>query len=404
MAPAVDSSKLADPEVVQDDANVVIYSTATNMLAQVAVAQSSVQAAQPLPADAYVGMGGDRGAVFAPSTGSLWITDASTLGSQSYSGDNATKPSFTVGRRSTVVVAADGTTFAFDPSNGALETISGTGLRPDAEKKTLRPVAGDAAPQITAVGDVAVILDARKHELITSNGRTFSLPSYLAESTALQQPGGAAGTVLVASSQGLATISLHDGHVGLLDRAAAADGSYGPPVAPVALGGCAYGAWSEHGRYIEVCPNTKPVSGSIDANATSPLPVTWRVNRGRVALNGRLNGTWVTFHPHAVLDPSSWISAFGGDHENNTRTTDGRVQNVDCKDARGPTTSAFEAGVRGGQLGDDPGGPTRRRSEPLSRARGRRREHRCRGAEPSRSRKRVVPCSSLLPATRPRCC
>ena len=71
MAPAVDASKLADPEVVQDDANVVIYSRATNMLAQVAVAQSSVQAAQPLPADAYVGMGGDRGAVFAPRSGSL---------------------------------------------------------------------------------------------------------------------------------------------------------------------------------------------------------------------------------------------------------------------------------------------------------------------------------------------
>ena len=154
--------------------------------------------------------------------------------------------------------------------------------------------------------------------------------------------------MLVASSQGLATISLDNGRVGLLNRAAAADGSYGPPVAPVALGGCAYGAWSEHGRYVEVCPNAKPVSGSIDANATSPLPVTWHVNRGRVALNSRLDGTWVTFHPHAVLDPSSWISAFGGDHENNTRTTDGRLQNVDCKDARGPTTSAFEAGVRAG--------------------------------------------------------
>ena len=204
----------------------------------------------------------------------------------------------TVGHRSGVVVGADGTTFAFDPSSGVLETISGTGARPHSAQKKLRRIEGDVAPQITAVGDVAVILDSTKHELLTSSGRTFPLPAYLAESTVLQQAGGAAETVLVASSQALATVSLHDGRVGLLSRAAAADGSYGPPVEPVALGGCEYGAWSEHGRYVQVCPTGKPVSGTIDANATSPLPVTWRVNRGRVVLNNRLDGTWVTFDPH----------------------------------------------------------------------------------------------------------
>ena len=41
MAPAVNPSTLADPDVVQNDANVVLYSNTTNMLAQVAVAQSA---------------------------------------------------------------------------------------------------------------------------------------------------------------------------------------------------------------------------------------------------------------------------------------------------------------------------------------------------------------------------
>jgi len=345
MAPAVNQSTLADPNVVQDDANVVIYSHATNMLAQVAVAQSSVQAAQPIPADSYVGIGGDRGVVFAPGSGSLWITDASSLGSQSYSGAGATKPWSTVGRRSAVVVGAEGTTFAYDPSSGILQTISGSGLRPRGAREQLGRIGGDAAPQITSVGNNAVILDSTNHVLLTSSGRTLRLPAYLAESTVLQQPGEPASTVLVASSQALATVSLHDGAIGLLSRAAAADGSYGPPVAPVALGGCQYGAWSEHGRYVQICATGKPVSGTIDANATSPLPVTFRVNRGRVALNDQLDGTWVTFDPRAVLGPNSWLSAFGATPKSRT-TSDGQPMNADCKDTRGPTTNPFDAGVR----------------------------------------------------------
>lgn len=348
MAPAVDPSKLSAPDVVQSDANVVLYSHATNMIAQVAVAQANVQAAQPLPVDSYVGIGGNRGAVFAPGSGSLWITDASTLGSQSYSGNGATKPFLTVGRLSGVVVGADGTTSAYDPSSGVLETISGSGSRPRRRQQQLGRVAGDSAPQITAVGQVAVILDATKHVLLTSSGRTFSLPSYLSTSAVLQQPGAAANTVLVASSQALATVSLHDGAVGLLSRAAAADGSYGPPVAPVALGGCEYGAWSEHGRYVQICPTGNPVSGTIDPTATAPLPVTWRVNRGRAALNDELDGTWVTFDPPAVLGPSSWLSAFGAEPKSKTQTVNGQPVNANCKDLRGPTTTPFDAGVRAG--------------------------------------------------------
>ena len=348
MAPAVNPSTLADPDVVQNDANVVIYSHTTNMLAQVAVAQSRVQAAQPLPADSYVGIGSTRGVVFAPGSGSLWVTDAAALGAQSYSGRGAPKPLLTVGRRSAVVVGAGGTTFAYDPDRGVIQTIAGTGARPSVSQHQLRRIGGDGAPPITAVGDEAVILDAARHELLTSSGRTLTLPSYLAESTVLQQPGGPAGSVLVASSQALATVSLHDGSIGLLSRAAAADGSYGPPVAPVALGGCEYGAWSDHGRYLQICPKGTPVSGTIDPNATAPLPVTWRVNRGRVALNDQLDGTWVTFDPHAVLGPATWLSAFGAPPKSNSQTANGQPVNADCKSTRGPTTTPFDAGVRAG--------------------------------------------------------
>ncbi|HEY5011241.1 MAG TPA: Ig-like domain-containing protein, partial [Acidimicrobiia bacterium] len=347
MAPAVNPSTLADPDVVQNDANVVLYSHTTNMLAQVAVAQSRVQAAQPLPADSYVGIGSTRGVVFAPGSGSLWVTDAAALGAQSYSGGAAPKPLLTVGRRSAVIVGSDGTTFAYDPDRGVIQTIAPTGARPHVSQHPLRRIGGDGAPPITAVGDEAVILDAARHELLTSSGRTLTLPSYLAESTALQQPGGPAGTVLVASSQALATVSLHDGSIGLLNRAAAADGSYGPPVAPVALRGCEYGAWSEHGRYVQICPTGTPVSGTIDPNATAALPVTWRVNRGRVALNDQLDGTWVTFDPHAVLGPGSWLSAFGAAPQR-SQTASGQPVNADCKDTRGPTTTPFDAGVRAG--------------------------------------------------------
>ncbi len=348
MAPAVDASKLATPDVVQDDANVVIYSNATNMLAQVAVAQASVQAAQPLPADAYVGLGGDRGAVFAPSSGSLWVTDASALGSQSYAGATAPKPYLTIGRQSAVVVGDDGTTFAYDPAHGLLDTISGSGPNPHHTRTRLRAIGGDAAPQITAVGHEAVILDATRHVLLTSNGRTFTLPDYLTSATALQQPSGRGSTVLVASSQALATVSLRDGHVGLLQRAAVADGSYGAPIAPVALSGCVYGAWTEHGRYVQICPGKKPVAGQIDPNATTPLPVTWRVNRGRAALNDELDGTWVAFDPPAVLGPTAWQTAFGQTTKSASSESNGTPATANCRDTRSPTTRPFDAGVRVG--------------------------------------------------------
>ena len=138
------------------------------MLAQVAVAQSRVQAAQPLPADSYVGIGNTRGVVFAPGSGSLWVTDAAALGAQSYSGEAAPKPLLTVGRRSAVVVGSDGTTFAYDPDRGVIQTIAGTGARPRVSQHRLRRIGGDGAPPITAVGDYAGAVQSPAPATLTS--------------------------------------------------------------------------------------------------------------------------------------------------------------------------------------------------------------------------------------------
>ena len=235
-----------------------------------------------------VAFGEETIALLDTETGRGWVRTSQTI--RGFAQDEV-DPDVTVGRSGALAVGTDGTAWFVSSQKRTITPVSidESGL----------PVAGAAREvgtrlgkslQVSAVGDVPVILDRTDARLIRLNAAEVQVPSKEPESVQLQQPGRASDRVYIATTSSLLKAELDGG-----DLEAVRGGFDGPPAAPVVLRGDVHGAWADPSAesYVRV-----DSSGDVHAEkipgVTRGARLVFRTNRDAVVLNDVINGdSWL---------------------------------------------------------------------------------------------------------------
>ncbi len=256
-----------------------------------------------IPADADVEIRGGTVATTDRTDGRLWVGISSAVESV----DARLIPAAaTLGGGPALAVSTAGTVFATAVGSNALVSLT-PGQRPastDMPGGPLTPAGPGAGGtvQVTAVGETPVVLDSADSS-VRALGRRIALPA--AAGAVLQQPGPAADSVVIATTDGLLRVRLDDGTVSTLAE------SSGTPVAPVVNGGCTYGAWIGSTAWaVTACAGeaATPVAltgaGSDATDVESgPDGYQFRQRGSALVLNDATSGrSWV---PTAVGHPSA---------------------------------------------------------------------------------------------------
>jgi len=311
-----------DVEVVQDGAIVLLLDRSDATLGIVDAATSVVLDSVALPPDApEVFLAGTNAVVHSAGTGGLWIVPLVDLPDF----DADAEPVLSLGARSVVSVDDDGLLFAFSPESKVVyrvEAASSTTV--DASiGTTLGGAAADGGAgrddgfAITSAGGRWALLD-RADSRLELPGRVVVLDDV--ESPVLQRASAAGTAVLVGHSAGMLAVSPASGRVDPLFA-----GASGVAAAPVALGGCSFGAWSD-GQAWRRC-----ASGDGDATlfALDSVPATttleFQTNQTRLVLNDSRGGaSWAVQSAGELID--NWDELVSDDEnrervEENEQTT-----------------------------------------------------------------------------------
>ena len=278
-----------------------------------------------IPENAVVQLRGGTLAVVDQADGRLWVGAAGSIGSVD---SRTADPLVTLGPMPVLAVSRSGTVFGtaagsdtlvrVDPGAAPVTTTLPDGalsLGSDATAGVSATLAGVPPPaqdiQLTTVGDIPVLLD-RGDDSLRVDGRRFMLPE--TTDAVLQQPGPAAPEVLIATGDGLRTVSLEDGGMRTIVDAP------GVPVAPVVAARCGFGAWVPDGRSpgtavraIAACPNPDEAPAGDVTAVVVPEAAT-----ASVALDGSDAASAPVFRQHGsavVLGDAdtgqSWIAGDG---------------------------------------------------------------------------------------------
>ncbi|WP_311836006.1 Ig-like domain-containing protein [Cellulomonas fimi] len=282
-------------DVLQDASDVLLVEPGAVAVIDPASVTPSAQTV--VPRDALVSMAAGTVAVVDPADGSLWVRPTSALGALRTDADDA---DLELGEGGAAVVARDGTVVAI-AADGAVSTLvtadDGTaGVSEPGDAGTLAAAPPTGWDQVTAVGDQPVALAGRTLHTLTG---PVDLARY-GDALALQQPGPASGTVLVASSSALLEVPLDGGEV----REHESGGS-GKPAAPVLVDGCARAAWATpRGSFLAKCGDGAPEVLDLEGMTTRDELV-FRVNRSVVVLNDTLAGRlWVPLEDPELREPN----------------------------------------------------------------------------------------------------
>ncbi|WP_306233106.1 Ig-like domain-containing protein [Agrococcus beijingensis] len=259
-------------DVLQDAGRVLLlaHDTSTAMVVDPATVQAGT--AITLPPGGAIAMGGGMVAVTDPETGMLWPMRWADLPAFAPA---TTEPAIEVGGGVVAAVGRDGTIVAVSPETGVEMTVreGDDGLEPQSrERGELR---GMDEPTITMVGDRPVVLDAASQTLLLPGGAVQTEADAV-----LQQVGDAADRVLLASPTSLVRQPL-DGGGASIDEVADTGSD---AVAPVQLGGCAFGIWPATGRFVRDCADDGRDTEELVEQAAG-TPLVFRVNRDTVVLN-----------------------------------------------------------------------------------------------------------------------
>ncbi|MDF2442627.1 MAG: large repetitive protein [Subtercola sp.] len=327
--------------ILQNGDTVIAVDPASSTMQTVDPATVSVGNPVAVPADAQVSLGADTLSVLDPASGMLWATSPESLGSflptpqaplyRLGSGASATVDSsggihgLSLTDRTLVSIPADAqaapvpdeqssdapdtaaATPAASATDGAgaatptptptttvsaaptVDTRTGTTSKsPDITTSDLPTVADDAKLTLATVGTDAIVFDSVNGTVFLPGGKTVTLDG--AKGGILQQNGPEASTVLIATPTALLEQPLDGGDATTIDAPPSSTGATGRPTAPVALGGCAYAAWSGASTYVRDCDGTaNDVARSIDGLGDN-ADLLFRVNRNVVVLNDLTSG------------------------------------------------------------------------------------------------------------------
>lgn len=300
-APPGGGAANAQLDVSQDAVAVLARDRAAGRLYPVDAAAGRIDpdAAVSVSATAQVAMAGGTLALLDPVSGKVWgrrygpaagLTNLSGLGGKSapvalLGAGSATAAAGAAPGTATaaVTVAADGAIYALSASGKlATVTVDGSGLSTPSYRNLGARL---RAPQLTAVGNEVVVLDAATGAMVLPDGRSATLPDR-DPATELQQASADGTEVLAATSRGLYAVPLGgEGEPRRLDS----EGT-GTPSAPLVVGSCGYAVWSgTPGRAVRSCDGG-PATVVTLADQKALVQPQLRVNRGAAVLNDVVSG------------------------------------------------------------------------------------------------------------------
>ena len=339
---ALDSSlrmAVANFDIVQSEDQVLVVDRAKNLVQNIDITTVTAGAKLVIPKGAAVGLGHGTVSIADPATGKWWVGTAASLAGL----DPATTPALlTTGSSPAVAVSTTGKAFAVAPGSSKLWSVSigddGTPVGWTADKAgkpvapapavlpgtalSAVPLGGTSPIAITSVGDTPVVLDSAAKVLIVGSNR---MP--VVDGATLQQPGPAAGSVIVSTATQLLAYPLSGGApVTLYNRGA------GVAVAPVVVDGCAYAAWNSTTVTETVSCDGAPAQPAV----TLPLPgkskadPVFRVNRSVMVLNDRISGTiWAVDKDLHFVTISNWDEVKPQNQSTNDKNNDGNSNQSD---------------------------------------------------------------------------
>ncbi|MGX1703306.1 Ig-like domain-containing protein [Microbacterium sp. NPDC055357] len=271
-----------DYDVLQSGDTVLVHNGTDATLTTVDPAMVALTTAARVPGDAQVELGGPTVAVLDRPSGDLWVVPAAAAGSFELQG---TDPIASLGAGAAVTVGADGTAYAVSRTTGELVTVpvDPDGAALDPEHREIAGVDETSEVSITAVGEIAVVLDAASGTVHTSTGQSTEIER--GDTGVLQEPSVATDAVVVATSSSLVRVPL-DGS----EPTATSSGAQGTPAAPVQLLGCTYGAWSGSAVFARDCIGTDNDLTTEIEGADAATVLRFRVNRDVIVLNDIVGG------------------------------------------------------------------------------------------------------------------
>ena len=257
-------------------------------LRQVDVAAGAAGDPIELSPSTVVAFGGETIAMLDTETGKGWVRTSQTI--SGFAQDEA-DPDVTVGRYGALTVGTNGTAWFVSSARRMITSV--------AIDQSGLPVAGDARElgtplsrslQVSAVGDVPVILDRSSARLIRVDTEPIDVPTRAPELVRLQQPGPASDSVYVATSSSLLKTKLDGGGFSNVRR-----GLDGRPARPVVVRGYVHGAWADPSAksYVRVGPGDDVYAERIPG-VTRGARLVFRTNRDVVVLNDVVSGdSWL---------------------------------------------------------------------------------------------------------------
>jgi len=332
-------------DVMQDADTLFMYDPLSGRVESVSPATTEVTSAIDVPKDAEVAYGGTVLTIVSPE-GDLWAIPA--VGDLQFN-FVSTEPLIELGTGGHATVTHDGEIIAVSPEKKALYRVASLA---DAPVKAEFPAVGEF--QLTAVGDVPIVLDQSTNEIVKEDGTVYPL----GDDPALwvQQVSAENDSVLVSTGSALLRVAIGDGTVEKLDPEIAAPVADPLSVsAPVYLDGCAHAAWGGAQRYLAACDGREPAVQDIP-EAGQGGQIVFRVNRSVIALNDLYNGNaWLMDENMRLVDnwdditpPEEQESEEEGDEKSAIQSFEDTL--ADRSDTnRPPTAIDDEYGIRPGR-------------------------------------------------------
>lgn len=244
------------------------------------------------------------------------------------------------------------------PSGGASEGEDGaapSGEGEDQDPAGFRQIAdtevdglqGLSEPQITVVGDTAVVFDPASGTLVTSEGTSSSVVD--PADGRLQAPGPDHHSAVIALGNKTALVPLDGGEAQYSPVE-----SSGSPIQPVRVGSCTHAAWGGSGLYQRDCDDDAQDTTERIPDLPAEAQLTFRVNRDVVVLNDISEGnTWLVQDAMKIVNNWADLEPPKGEGEQEEEESDEVTDAIELPDRQEenqkPIARDDSFGVRAGR-------------------------------------------------------